>query len=137
MMPWRKTHWALILVIAILFTTMEISQASGDPDRGKQLYYDHSCYACHGYNGIGRRSLANNASGLMINEEIFIIYLRARADQNPQFPTQTMPNYDESSLPDSEARDIYAYIRTLIDQPPPVAEIPALQGILDDAENRE
>ena len=137
MMPWRKTHGALFLVIAILFTTTEISQASGDPDRGKQLYYDHSCYACHGYNGIGRRSLANNVSGLMINEEIFIIYLRARADQNPQFPTQTMPNYDESSLPDSEARDIYAYIRTLIDQPPAVAEIPALQGILDDAENRE
>jgi cytochrome c len=137
MMPWRKTHGALILVIAILFTITEISQASGDPDRGKQLYYDHSCYACHGYNGIGRRSLANNVSGLMINEEIFIIYLRARADQNPQFPTQTMPNYDESSLPDSEARDIYAYIRTLIDQPPAVAEIPALQGILDDAENRE
>ena len=137
MMSWRKTHGALFLVIAILFTTTEISQASGDPDRGKQLYYDHSCYACHGYNGIGRRSLAYNASGLMINEEIFFIYLRARADQNPQFPTQTMPNYDESSLPDSEARDIYAYIRTLIDQPPPVAEIPALQGILDDAENRE
>ena len=136
-MPWRKTHGALILVIAILFTITEISQASGDPDRGKQLYYDHSCYACHGYNGIGRRSLANNVSGLMINEEIFIIYLRARADQNPQFPTQTMPNYDESSLPDAEARDIYAYIRTLIDQPPAVAEIPALQGILDDAENRE
>ncbi len=137
MMPWRKTHGALILVIAILFTITEISQASGDPDRGKQLYYDHSCYACHGYNGIGRRSLANNVSGLMINEEIFIIYLRARADQNPQFPTQTMPNYDESSLPDAEARDIYADIRTLIDQPPAVAEIPALQGILDDAENRE
>tara|TARA_B100000579_G_C22464045_1_gene680283 strand:- start:148 stop:558 length:411 start_codon:yes stop_codon:yes gene_type:complete len=110
--------------------------AAGNSVQGKKIYYDHSCYACHGYDGTGKHDIANNISGLMFSEEVFILYLRGRADQNPQFPTQTMPNYDESSLSDSDAQDLYAYIKTLIDTPPQVSEIPVLQDILDDAENK-
>jgi cytochrome c len=107
---------------------------SGDAERGKQLYYDYACYACHGFQGIGRRNLANDVSGIMVNEQVFLAYLRARADQNPRFPTQNMPNYPESSLPDDKALDIYAYIRTFRDSPPAVEDIPALRAILEDAE---
>ena len=124
-------------VIAFAAASIAIGQGSGDEERGKQAYYDYACYACHGYGGIGRRNIANNSSGVLVNEQVFILYLRARADQNPEFSTQTMPHYPASSLPDDDARDIYAFIRTLEDEPPPVEDIPALQGILDAAETRQ
>ena len=60
--------------------------------------------------------------------------MRARADQNPLFPTQSMPNYSADGLSDENAKDIYAYIRTFKDEPPAVNDIPVLKGILDDAE---
>jgi len=123
----------LIAAIALAAASIAIGQGTGDVERGKQAYYDYACYACHGYGGIGRRNIANGVSGVMGSEQVFLIYLRARGDQNPEFSTQTMPHYPASSLPDEEARDIYAYILTLVDEPPPVEDIPALQSILDDA----
>jgi cytochrome c len=114
-----------------------MAQESGDPERGKQAYYDHACYACHGYQGIGRRNIANRESGVLVNEQVFLLYLRARGDQNPEFSTQTMPHYPESSLPDDAARDIYAYILTFVDEPPAVEDIPALRGIVEDAEAKQ
>ena len=106
----------------------------GDAESGKRLYYDYACYACHGFQGIGRRNLANDASGVMVNEQVFLSYLRGRADQNPLFPTQSMPNYPESSLPDDEALAIYAYIKTFEDNPPEIEDIPVLNDILEGAE---
>ena len=114
-------------------TSLAIGQASGDSERGKQAYYDYACHACHGYGGIGRHNIANQSSGVFVNEQVFILYLRARGDQNPRFPTQTMPHYPASSLSDEDALDIYAYIMTFVDDPPEVEDIPALQTILNDA----
>ena len=122
-------------VIALLATSVVIAQATGDPERGKQAYYDYACYGCHGYGGIGRHDIANQSSGVMVTEQVFLLYLRARGNQNPAFSTQTMPHYPASSLSDEDALDIYAYIMTLVDDPPPVEDIPALQGILDDAKS--
>ena len=45
-----------------------------------------------------------------------------------------MPNYAQESLSDSDALDIYAYIRTFKDDPPAVEDIPALKAILDAAQ---
>jgi len=123
----------LTAAIALAAASIAIGQGTGDVERGKQAYYDYACYACHGYGGIGRRNIANGVSGVMASEQVFLIYLRARGDQNPEFSTQTMPHYPASSLPDEDARDIYAYILTLVDEPPAVEDIPALQSILDDA----
>jgi len=110
---------------------------SGDAGRGKELYYTQGCYACHGYQGIGRHNLANNVSGILTSEQLFLTFLRARADQNPMLPVQSMPNYPAVSLPDGDALDIYAYIRTFSDNPPEVDDIPALKAILDAAESRD
>ena len=115
---------------------MALAQDAGDAERGKQAYYDYACYGCHGYEGIGRHNIANRSSGVLINEQVFLLYLRARGDQNPAFSTQTMPHYPASSLSDEDARDIYAYILTFEDNPPDVDDIPALKGIVDDAEAR-
>jgi len=118
---------------AVTAVTIAMAQGTGDAGRGKQAYFDYACYACHGYGGIGRRNIANRGSGVLVNEQVFLLYLRARGDENPTFSTQTMPHYPASSLPDDVARDIYAYILTFDDNPPEVEDIPALKGILDDA----
>lgn len=121
-------------IIASVAASIAIGQSTGDTEKGKQAYYDYACYGCHGYQGIGRRNIANRASGVLVTEDVFLIYLRARGEQNPDFSTQTMPHYPESSLSDEDARHIYAYIMTFVDEPPAVEDIPALQGIVDDAE---
>jgi mono/diheme cytochrome c family protein len=124
-----------VVLAGVAVAQVALGPVTGDVDKGKDLYYAQGCYGCHGYNGIGRKNLANDVSGIMSNEQVFLIYLRAREDQNPLFPTQSMPNYPVTSLPDEQARDIYAYIRTFKDSPPDVEDIPALQGILDAAED--
>ena len=43
--------------------------------RGKQLFLDYSCYACHGYNaqtGNGQRLLPPR-----LTEQVFKLYIRA------------------------------------------------------------
>ena len=78
-----------------------------------------------------------NLVGSQLPADLYARYLRARGDHNPAISEQTMPHYPASSLSDDDARDIYAYILTFEDNPPPVEDIPALQGILDDAAAKE
>ena len=134
-----KKRIALAVLSSVFLLATAVAQVAfgpitGDAEKGQQSYYDYGCYGCHGYNGIGRQNLANDVSGIMFNETVFLTYLRARADMNPLFPTQSMPNYSAESLSDENAKNIYAYIRTFRDEPPEVDDIPALKGILEDAE---
>lgn len=125
-----------VLILGTAVAQVAFGPITGDAERGTQLYYDYGCYACHGYNGIGRKNLANDVSGIMLNETLFLTYLRGRADMNPLFPTQSMPNYAETSLSDEDAKNIYAYIRTFKDDPPEIEDIPALRAILEEAEDQ-
>jgi len=109
----------------------------GDANAGAQLYYDHGCYACHGYSGYGRVDLNNTGSPWLVNEEIFRAFLRARADVAPVLPSTSMPNYPANALSDEGVNDIFAYIRSLADNQPDSADIPALRTILESAEQRE
>ena len=103
---------------------------------GASVYYEHGCYSCHGYNGTGRTPLANNVSGVMINETVFIAFLRQRAELNPMLPANSMPNFAVETLSDQQAKDVYAYIMTLTDDPPEIEEIPTFIKILDAAKAR-
>lgn len=109
------------------------SPVTGDPVAGKQLYYEYSCYACHGYGGeTGARVFVGNW-GHLATEEVFIKFLRERADLAPEKKTTTMPNFAESTLPDKQAKDIYAYIRTFKSTAPPLKDIPTLNAIIQAA----
>ncbi len=112
---------------------MPMGEITGDAEAGKQLYYDHACYGCHGYTGETGHRAKLVGSGFLLNEQTFIIYMRLRAEQNPLLPAETMPNYPESSLSDDEARDLYAYVRTFRDNAPPLEEIPTLNAIVEAA----
>jgi mono/diheme cytochrome c family protein len=112
----------------------ELGPVTGSVANGRDLYYSHTCYGCHGFNGeTGARDLAGSNSAALANEDNFIRFLRLRADQAPLFPSTRMPNYPENALSDSEARDIYAYIRSFRLDAPDVEDIPTLETIIESA----
>ncbi len=140
---WKPFPTTLCVIgLSLLLSATVVDDAFGNDSTnagdeqgiGKQLYYDHGCYACHGYNGIGKHNIANDVSGIMSSEEIYLTFLRARSELNPPLPSQKMPHYPESSLSDEKALQIYAYIKTFKDTPPEVDDASALRAILDSAE---
>ena len=106
------------------------AQSEGGPDAGnvldgRRLYYDHACYACHGYEGVtGQARLLG--SGFLLSEEAFRTFLRLRADQNPTLPSTRMPNYPIESLSNDDVKSLYAYILSLDTRVPELADIPEL-----------
>ena len=138
-----KTRVISVISLLIGFTapapasTAQQETVIGDADTGAQLYYNHGCYACHGYSGYGRVDLNNTGSPWLVNEEIFRAFLRARANVAPVLPSTSMPNYPTNALSDEGVSDIFAYIRSLPDNQPDSADIPALRTILESAEKRE
>ena len=143
-----KVETYMLRVVALLILVIGFSTASAQPtqepvgvdaERGKSLYYDHACYSCHGYGGMSRNltgniPLSDGVSGILMSEELFITFLRLRADLNPLLPSEHMPNYGVNSLSDEQARDIYAYIRTFKDDRRAVEDYPAMKKILEAAE---
>jgi mono/diheme cytochrome c family protein len=125
----------ILLVIGLLQNT-HAQDLSGDIEKGEQLYYNFACYSCHGYNATMRVPLVGDASGIMSSEQVFLTYLRLRADQNPINPKNAMPNYAASTLSDEQALDIYAYIKSLKDESPEVEDNPVMQEILEAAKAR-
>ena len=119
-----------------LFALQPVHAQDSDAEPGKQLFYDFGCYGCHGFNATMRVPLIGDASGIMSNEELFLNYLRLRAEQNPTNPKNAMPNYSAGTLSDDKARKIYAYIRSIDDDAPEVAENAVMQEVLEAARAR-
>ncbi len=126
-----------ILKYAACFSLLFTEALSEDSSEGEKLYLSHGCYSCHGYNGTGRYPLANDISGIMTSEELFTMFLRLRADLNPVSPSNSMPNYSKNVIDDSEAKQIYAYIKTFKDSPPQLEEIPIFKEMLDNSNRKE
>jgi ubiquinol-cytochrome c reductase cytochrome c subunit len=111
------------------------SAAAPSVERGKELFYVQGCYQCHGFNGeTGVQDLVGTGSPIVQNVDLFLTFLRLRADQAPLLPSTRMPNYPENALSDAEARDIFAYINTLELDAPDVDAVPTLKAILESAE---
>jgi mono/diheme cytochrome c family protein len=103
-----------------LWVAVSSAQApAGDAKKGKQLYMDYSCYACHGFsgqNGPGARLVPMKMAAVA-----FTAYVR-----NPR--TKGMPSYSAKVLTDGQLGDIWSYVRTLPDSKS-AKEIPLLQEI--------
>jgi mono/diheme cytochrome c family protein len=113
---------------------LPLGPVTGSVANGRELFFAHTCYGCHGFNGeTGARDLVGTNSPVLANERNFTAFLRLRADQAPLFPSTRMPNYPESALSDTEARDIYAYIRSFRLSAPDIEDVPTLQAIIESA----
>ena len=124
----------VLLAQAASGETLAFGPVTGSVANGRDLYFDHTCYGCHGFNGeTGSTDLVGTDSRVLSNVESFTRFLRLRADQAPLFPSTRMPNYPESALTDAEARDLYAFIRSFRLNAPDVDDVPALQSIIDSA----
>lgn len=115
-------------------TPTPTSPVTGNAIAGKELYFNYSCYSCHGFNGeTGARAFVGNWGNLQ-TEAGFIAYLRLRGDRVPgTTPSTGMPNFPASTLSDQQAKDIYAYIRTFKSNSPEVKDIPTLNAIANAA----
>ncbi len=123
----------MIVAFAVLAPAwVGAADAPGNTARGKQLYYDHGCYGCHGYGGqTGARDLVGTDSPFVKDETLFRYFLRLRADLAPDVPASTMPNFPQETLDDAAVRDLYAFIRGFRLNAPKVEDTPTLRRILE------
>lgn len=140
----KSCVWAAVIVLAVPAAMLEAqtgarsvpaptTPVSGNSTAGKALYYSYGCYACHGYNGeTGARPFVGRWGHLGTEQE-FLTFLRGRANVAPLVPSTSMPNFSRESLPDKDAKNIYAYIRTFKSSAPPLKDIPTLDAIQDAA----
>ena len=113
------------------------SPVSGNAASGKALYYKYGCYACHGYNGeTGARPFVGRW-GHLATEQDCITFLRGRANVAPVVPSTSMPNFSAASLPDKDAKDLYAYIRTFKSSAPESKDISTLNAIVNAAKREK
>ena len=91
--------------------------AVGDTEKGRRLYREVFCYACHGTEGQGGRDGAR-IGGTPPSLAVFRSYLRK--------PSGNMPAYASKVLSDEEVADIHAFLRSL-PKPPDVDSIPLLK----------
>jgi mono/diheme cytochrome c family protein len=100
--------------------TAPLSAPTGSAQRGKVLFETTlRCYACHGFDG---QTGSPRLVPMVRAEDVFLAYVRKPA-------TPGMPAF--VATPESELRDVYAYIRSIPQAAPAADSIPALKGILD------
>ena len=92
--------------------------ASGNVEKGKELYTSDGCYECHGRQAQGSRTSGPRLAPNPIPLSAFSNYVRE--------PRGQMPPYTKKVVSDADLADIYAFLKS-IPQPPSVKDIPLLQ----------
>jgi len=76
--------------------------ASGNAEKGKQLFEKDGCYECHGYAAQGGRD-GPRLAATALSLQALIRYVRR--------PFGAMPAFTGKVLSDRELTDIYAYLK--------------------------
>jgi len=119
----RNLEFGMLVFAVLVASAAAQTPATGDPQRGKELFLKYSCYACHGYDGHG--GAGARLVPFRMNLSGFTIYLH-----NP--PRPQMPPYSASVIPDAQAADLFAYIKSLPESPS-VKDIPLLMRIINES----
>ena len=111
----------LVTTLVILFTALNVANAqnaaSGNAESGKRLWVKNNCYSCHGYDGHGGGA-GPKVAPKPIAVAAFMAFVRHPA-------ASSMPTFSAKIVPDSDLRDIWAYLNS-IPAPPAVKDIPLL-----------
>jgi ubiquinol-cytochrome c reductase cytochrome c subunit len=101
----------LALGLAALWMGSAAAQegASGDVQKGRQLFEAKGCYSCHGFVGQGSREGPRLTPPMAL--PAFVQQLRT--------PRAIMPPYTAALVTDSQAADIHAYLAGLPKPPDP------------------
>src|SRR5205809_7254990 len=94
--------------------------ATGNAQAGKDLYLKYSCYACHGYDGHG--GAGARLVPMRMNQAGFSAYIR-----NPR----QMPAYTDKVLPEQQAADLWASIKSM-PASPAASALPLLSRIINE-----
>ena len=109
---------ALVIACSIQVSAQDSNTApAGNVDNGQKLWVNHACFQCHGYVAQGGQA-GPHLSHVPPTWSYFLKYIRR--------PTAQMVPYTAKVLPDQEAADIYAWLKSL-PAPPPVSSIPELK----------
>jgi len=118
----------LVRLIAVAITVLapmigvalaqQTSAPAGNVEHGKTLYRETGCYQCHGLAGQGAVMTGPRVSRTEFAFDGFLNQLRHPANQ--------MPPYEAAVLSDSDAADIYTYLRQM-PAPPDPNSIPLLK----------
>jgi len=114
------TAGVTLIMTAAVAQQPPASMPVGDATRGRPLFSDtFNCYACHGFDAqSGERRLVP----LNYPLEGFITFV-----QNSPLPN--MPAFPDATP--QQLADIYAYIKTIPADAPPVSDVPLLRDILE------
>ena len=106
--------------LAVVSLSAQQQPVVGNAERGQPLFADtFNCYACHGFDAqSGERRLVP----MNYTQDGFITFVQSS-------PLPNMPAYPDASA--QQLADIYAYIRTIPADAPPVREVPLLRDILE------
>jgi ubiquinol-cytochrome c reductase cytochrome c subunit len=103
---WSRFATAAVLV-GCLAGEARAQTATGNADKGKDVYRRYSCWACHGYSGNGGGAVPLVPMKLPLAGFTAIV-------RNPP----TMPPYTAKVLTDAQLADVWAYVKTLPESPP-------------------
>jgi mono/diheme cytochrome c family protein len=113
--------YLVLAALTIAFGTGARAQNAGAPaagngENGRKLWVKDNCYTCHGYDGHG--GAGAKLAPKPIPMAAFIAIVR-----HP--PASSMPTFSEKVIPDSDLRDMWAYLNS-IPAGPTVKDIPLL-----------
>jgi mono/diheme cytochrome c family protein len=93
------------------------SNPAGDATAGKKLFLADGCWECHGTAGQGGGAAGPRIAPMEFPYDAFIAQLRT--------PMNEMPPFEAKVVPDKDAADIYAYLKS-IPAPQSPKDIPLL-----------
>lgn len=97
--------------------TLASQTTSGTVQTGQKLFHADGCWECHGTVGQGGGFAGVPLVPMALPFEAFIYQLRT--------PRNEMPPFEAKVVPDSDAADIYAFLKS-IPKPQPAKDIPLL-----------
>jgi ubiquinol-cytochrome c reductase cytochrome c subunit len=119
----KSARIASLAFIALTWPVLSVAQdsmANGDSKHGAQIFKAVGCWECHGTVGQGGGSAGPRLAATALPYDALLHQLRV--------PRSAMPPYEAALVTDTEATDIYAFLRAL-PEPKAAKDIPLLNAL--------